>query len=283
MKKLIILCGILFSLLVSAQGHSVKNDIIVTKDGQLIQAKVVKVTEKLISFNYPGETAINEVAPSLLEKIVFSSGRTQTFGTGNSAKQPQELAQRDAPIPKEEIYIGSASEYSSAPSYTENELTVLPLSYIKNGVHSKKLSNQMTSFVTAFMASNAKPYGIVVTEMGVTIEQLVNADIGYEKLAAANPSELRQVLGSEFLLRAKLIDNTKRGSSDNPYAEDENSNFKTGIQIELELFRAGDDKERYEVSFSEEISLKQPTPLLEGKWKSSIKYVLQQLLSAKSF
>ena len=283
MKKLILLCSMLCSLFVIAQDRSVKNDIIVTKDGQLIQAKVVKVTESAISFNYPGETVINEVDASKLEKIVFSSGRTQLFGSGQNAKQTELPAKGSEPIPQEEIYIGSASEYTSGPSYTQNELTVLPLSYVKNGVHSKKLSNQMTSFVTAFMASNAKPYGVEVKSMEAAIESLVDADIGYNKLATASPAELRQVLGSEFLLRAKLTDNTDRGNSSNVYSADESSGYKTGIHIELELFSAEDDNERYEVSFSEEISLKQPTALLEGKWKSSIKYVLQQLLSARSF
>ena len=49
MKNLITLFFVMCSLLVFAQG-STKNDIIFTKDGELIQAKVVKVTATAISF-----------------------------------------------------------------------------------------------------------------------------------------------------------------------------------------------------------------------------------------
>lgn len=282
MKKLFVLFGLLCSLLLTAQDQGGKNDIIVTKEGELIQAKVVKVTENAISFNYPGEAVINEVATTKLQKIVFSSGRTQLFGKGGNTERGQQLTQESNPLPQEEIYTGSGSEYTSGPGYAENELTVLPLSYIKNGVHDKNLSNQMTTFVTSFMASNAKPYGINVPNMDTTIEKLVDADIGYQKLTEATPTELRDVLGSEFILRAKLTDDTSSNSRRDLYSEGTNSDFKTGIKIVLELYCAKNDDEKYNINFSEDISLRDNSTHLEGKWKSSIKYVLQQLLSSKS-
>lgn len=279
MRKVIVLLVMLCSGLVMAQERGAKNDIIVTKNGELIQAKVVKVTENAISFSYPGETVLNEVATSSLEKIVFSSGRTQVFAKGASPAAPrqQSLAVESEPIPDEEIYLGPDS------NYTENQLTVLPLSYIKNGVHDKKMSNQMTSFVTAFMDSNAKPYGITVPEMSQTIDKLVSAEIGYQKLGQATPDELRSVLGSEYILKATLKDDRSSGQSRSDlYSDSNSSSLKTTISIQLELYAADQDQEKYQVSFSEDIALNQAATNLEGKWKSSIKYVLQQLLSSRS-
>ncbi|NAS13153.1 hypothetical protein [Poritiphilus flavus] len=278
MRKVIVLLVMLCSGLVMAQERGAKNDIIVTKNGELIQAKVVKVTENAISFSYPGETVLNEVATSSLEKIVFSSGRTQTFAKGARSTQSQQpLAVENEPIPDEEIYLGPES------NYTENQLTVLPLSYIKNGVHDKKMSNQMTSFVTAFMDSNAKPYGITVPEMTQTIDKLVSADIGYQKLGQATPAELRDVLGSEYILKATLKDDRSSGqASRDLYSDNNTKTLKTTISIQLELYGADQDEEKYQVTFSEDIALNQAATSLEGKWKSSIKYVLQQLLSSRS-
>jgi len=110
MKNLFTLLLFAFSLVAFSQSGTSKNDIIITKDGELIQAKVLKVTSNTISFSYPGETVVNELEKVGLEKIVFSSGRTQTFANGTSASTSQPKAvvpipKEVPPIPKEEIYL----------------------------------------------------------------------------------------------------------------------------------------------------------------------------------
>lgn len=276
MKNLVLLIGLAFSLNLFPQGNASKNDIIFTTSGELIQAKVVKVTEGTVSFNYPGETMINEVKSAGLEKIVFASGRTQNFSSKKAIASAPSNAGNDytLAIPSEEIYL--------LPDYEENTLAVIPFSYLRNDTYQKDLSGEVTAFVTDFMASNAKVYQINTQSLSETIKKLVDNGVSHKRLAEASPEELRKIVGTEYILRANIEET--RGNETATTLESKGGT-EVVTSINLMLFDPENSTEKYEVNFSEgQFLQKDPNGYLvgKGKWKTPMKYVLQQMLSSKS-
>ncbi|MEM8848281.1 MAG: hypothetical protein AAGD17_14370, partial [Bacteroidota bacterium] len=158
MKKVILLFVLSLSLVAFAQQSSV-NDILFTKSGEIIQGKVVKVTNSTISFSYPGESLVNEIGSDQLQKIVFSSGRTQNFAKTSSGNATPAVADKPTPneegittttIPKEEIYLGPGDDVIE--NNNNNRLAVTPMTFLVNGEYSKGISGQATQFATDYLA-----------------------------------------------------------------------------------------------------------------------------------
>ncbi len=294
MKSLVLLICLLCSTTIFSQGNISNNDIIVTSDGQLIQAKVVKVTDEAISFNYPGESVINEINVSNLQKIVFASGRTQAFNASKATGAlPKESSfsnrnnnpaeQKNPLIPKEDIYL--------LPQHKENTLAVIPFSFMKNGKYEDRLSGEATTYATSFLEKNASQYGIQVQSMNTTIDKLINSGINHKQLRESSPEDLRKILGTEFLLSAELKESSSQKNKNNASSFYSNSNATapassgTKTVISFKLYDA--TSEKYNVTFTEELMANEPiknydTPKQPQRWKSSMKYVLEQFLLSKS-
>ncbi len=275
MKNLITLFLVMCSVLAFAQG-STKNDIIFTKDGQLIQAKVVKVTATTISFNYPGETVINEVEKSALEKIVFASGRTQTFGKGASTptKKGETVfvpAEKPGPIPKEEIFLNERIEDMS--------IAVVPASFNKNGNYSKELSSELSSYITTYLAKKSAEHQLKIQDMTKTIRSLVDNGIGYQELKSASIGQLRNALGTEFLLKIEVEENqnkttAKAGGFFDDAKETVSGNTKTTIH--LKVYGMENDNEIHMASMTYEQM--KPT----NNWQALSEYMIDQFIALKS-
>ena len=274
MKNLVLFLFVLSSFMALGQGSS-KNDIIVTKNGELIQAKVVKVTANAISFNYPGETVVNEVATDQLEKIVFSSGRTQTFGAGSTNSDTgvsiiTESPKND-PIPKEEI--------SLFPSVTSNSIAVVPASFTKNNTYSKELSSELSSFISGYLATNTSGKGVAVQDMTQTIRNLVDNGIGYQELKTASTTTLRNALGAEFLVRVALEENQGGGTVKKGFYGDEPSTTATGTTTTLTITVFGSESEAplFSSQVSQEVKGLANSP---NGWHPLTEYVLDQFLAS---
>ncbi|MBL0682221.1 hypothetical protein [Aquimarina mytili] len=294
MKNLILLISLLCSTIIFSQGNITNNDIIVTSDGQLIQAKVVKVTDNNISFNYPGESVINEIKVSNLQKIVFASGRTQTFNSSQSAgvlpKENSSLNKNNNPvqqtnplIPKEDIYL--------LPDYKENTLAVIPFSFVKNGKYQETLSGEATSYATDFLLKNASQYGIQVQDMNTTINKLINSGINHKQLRESSSETLRKIIGTEFLLSAELKESSilkSENKAANFYSTSKSTvPTSSGIKTSITFKLYDASSEKYNVSFTEDLKIKtsdknSASQQQAHRWKSSMKYVLEQFLLSKS-
>lgn len=276
MKNLFTLLFVMCSYLALAQG-SAKNDIIITKNGELIQAKVVKVTSSTVSFNYPGETVINEVEKNTLEKIVFASGRTQNFGdspnapsqSGETVSVPVEKSQ---PIPKEEIFLNQSVETGS--------LAVIPASFNKNGTYSKELSSELSNYVAGYLVKNTA-HGLQVQDMTKTIRSLVDNGIGYQELKSASLGQLRNAIGTELLLRIEV--NEKQGERKaNFFGEiDENTSGKTKTTIVLTVYETSAEAEIHSASASYEQEKKNGSEINKN-WQSLVDYVINQFINTRS-
>lgn len=277
MRNFIVLLGLLCSTaLFSQQGNS-KNDIIVTTKGEFLQVKVTRVSENVISFNYPGETVVNEIKSGGIDKIVFASGRTQDFSGSVSATTvaPADTSQEPEVMPEPE-----------APSYEENLLAIVPLDFKRNGEYEKTLASTATDFVVGLVKAKAETQGITVLEMSTAIERLVEAGVSYDKLRQAGPEELREVFGAEYILFIAIDEKEKEGNSGTDATSPQES---TELQrnINLKLYGADSEVEAYEVDFLENVFLNRASDsgslVKSGKWKSSLRYLTDELFALNVF
>ena len=274
MKNLVLLLFVLSSFVVLGQGNTAKNDIIVTKNGELIQAKVVKVTADVVSFNYPGETVINEVAKDQLEKIVFSSGRTQTFGKGAAGASTGvpiiTESKKELPIPEEEI--------SLFPSVAKNSVAVVPASFTKNTNYSKELSSELSTFISGYLAKNTSGKGIMVQDMTMTIRSLVDNGIGYQELKTASTATLRKAVGAEFLVMAQLEEGQNSTAKKGFYGDEQPaaSNGST-TKLLLTVYGSGSEAPLFSLEVSQAAKGQLNTP---NNWRALTEYVLDQFLAS---
>ncbi|WP_435622471.1 hypothetical protein [Flagellimonas sp.] len=296
MKKVMLLVFMSLSLVAFAQRGNV-NDILFTTSGEIIQGKVVKVTASTISFSYPGESLVNEIGSNQLQKIVFSSGRTQNFGNASTSDSAAEAVtnvptpQAETPtttIPKEEIYLGP-DENSVTASANNNRLAVTPMTYLVNGQYSKEISGKATQFATDYLARQNQSLPIEVQEMALTIRKLVDAGIGFQQLAQTSAGKLQSVLGSEYLVLIEINETHQKteAKKDNGFFDVQKEQAKSDdsirYEIELILFGSG-GAETYSSKFSNERSFKSPSGNSgsQSDWKMAMQYVLDQILTSGS-
>ena len=80
MKKFIYFLLLSLSINIYAQTDSI------FANQQVVLANVVEITEEAVKFRYPNEDLINSMYKNSIDKIVFKSGRSQTFQNGNFTK-----------------------------------------------------------------------------------------------------------------------------------------------------------------------------------------------------
>lgn len=281
MRNVFMVTGLLFCMYLFPQQGASKNDIIFTTNGQLLQVKVTKVTDGAISFVYPGEIVVNEITPAKLEKIVFASGRTQNFG-GNSG---------EVIIAKENPGDTSAfmEQTPMVPTYEENQVSIVPLDFKRNGKYDKTLANKATEYVIGLMSGKANTQGIKVLEMGKAIERLVDSGFSYEKLRQSSPEQLRDALETEYILFVSIKEGEKNGNPESDLMTQDVSNENTQLEriINIRLYGADSEVESFEMDFSENVFLNKPSDspnlLASGKWKSSLRYLTEQLFTSNVF
>ncbi|UII75758.1 hypothetical protein LV716_16070 [Flagellimonas sp. HMM57] len=288
MKKLLLLFFLSISLVAFTQQGGV-NDILFTKSGEIIQGKVTKVTASSISFSYPGESLVNEISADQLQKIVFSSGRTQNFGNGaaNAAstaatvpENPPNQIENVRTLPKEEIYLG--------PNYDDNKLSVIPLSYYKNETYNKETSSKITKFATDYLTRKNQSSPINVQDMSTTIKMLVDGGVGFQQLSETTVDKLQSVLRSEYLVMIEVNEITdkpktakKPGFFD---SQDAVVDTESTVKYDIELIvYGGMASEKYAIKFSDERTSKKSsvTGNQEG-WKTAMQYILDQVLTSGS-
>lgn len=288
MKNLILVLGLLFCTSnLFAQQNDLKNDIIVTTDGQFLQVKVTKVAQDIITFSYPGESLVNEIKPDIIDKIVFASGRTQNFNSGSAnTTVPNATAAGDSVAPQEEIV--------KKPGFVENTMAIVPLEFEKNGAYEKDLANFATDFMAEIVSKDAAKHGIEVLPVNEAIEKLINAGINYDQLRQSSPEQLRDILETEYILYVSISvtkkDTASVGETDYISGAQRSDNVEQLQKtINLKVHSADSKVVAYSLDFSEQVSLRKSegksksTSASENTWRSSLEYLAGQLFSSDFF
>ncbi|QLE02866.1 hypothetical protein HX109_15300 [Galbibacter sp. BG1] len=302
MKNLILTIFMVFGLLAFGQ----KNDVLVTKGGELLQVKVTKVSDAKITYSYPGETALYEMGTGELEKVVFASGRTQSFSAQESSTSKSGYPREQIGLSPEEAVGETAKPANSVKpkqpikkDYLENTVAIIPFYYEKGGEYSKDLSTKSTSYATEYISNKQSQLGIKVLPLPRTIDALIASGIKHYQIKETSFEDLQKAVGTQYILFAELNENAstaaakKQSSVDSFYGTTEETKAPTnGHTKETEIFIQLYDVERKNNNdHGIEFSAKSPHNLgasngNDDNWKDPLQYLLEHLIengTAKSF
>ncbi|HSI69270.1 MAG TPA: hypothetical protein VK941_03490 [Gillisia sp.] len=282
MKKLIFILSFFFCANLFAQQNDLKNDIIVTTEGEFLQVKVIKVGADLLTYSYPGESAVYELKPDGINKIVFASGRTQNFNSANAAII-NGSGMSDALMPP----------VVETPKFLENTLAIVPLEFEQNGSYEKNLASEATDYIMDLTSRQAKNKGIDVLPKDKAVEKLLEAGINYNDLRQSSPASLREVMGTEYILYVSINETNKDStkiSKSNYMTEDPVSRNIGQMHraIELNVYNPDSKEKAYGIDFSEQVFIRksqdnQQSVPADDSWKLSLKYLIEQMFSSSVF
>jgi hypothetical protein len=191
-KMLPIVLLALLPLITFAQAK--KTDKIITKDYQIIECTITKMSDKTVDYSLPNETMTIEIDVAKIARIDFASGRSQTFTATQSTTDSASNASH------------TASAIQDA-TFKENTIAVLPVPF----VNSENMSNseEMAKFAQNDIynklldkASNILP--LTVQDLRTTNSLLRKAGIDYKNIDETPIDELHKILGVDNIVTAKV-------------------------------------------------------------------------------
>ena len=193
LKKIITIL-ILFLLSVSAFAQAKKLDKIITKDYQVIECTISKISDKTLVYSMPNETITIEIDVSKIARIDFASGRSQTFAT-------VENTTNSAP---------SSTNNSSGnhdATFKENTVAVLPVPFVnsENMTNSEEMAKFAQNDIYSKLldkSSNILP--LTVQDLRTTNSLLRKAGIDYKNIDETPIDELHKILGVDNIVAAKV-------------------------------------------------------------------------------
>ncbi|WP_418644599.1 hypothetical protein [Tenacibaculum insulae] len=169
---------ILFSLGISLTSFAQeKTDAIYLLDGNQGKGKVTAINKNNIKFIYSGETLEFNIEKSTIQKIVFSSGRTQVFNQPKTIEKVANSAER------------------------KSRIAVLPVDYITNdkSIMIDAMSSKIQNSTTSSLKKNTSIL-LKVQDPRTTNALLAKKGITAAQLKAISPKEIALVLGVEYVL-----------------------------------------------------------------------------------
>lgn len=186
-----------------------KTDVIVMLDGEEKKGQVIAINENDISFIYSNETLKYEIKKSEINKIIFSSGRTQEF-----SKKTKEIL--------------NASD-------RKGKMAVMPFLIITNmdTVDKDAFGKQIQSDCSNIIKQESPM--IDVLDVRIINATLAKNNITVNELQNMLPSELATLLGVEHVVLGSYeIENTgtrTSGSSVSTYKTKKDDNRRKGTEI----------------------------------------------------
>lgn len=193
LKKLLsVLLLTLFSISTFAQAK--KLDKIITKDYQIIECTISKMSDKMVDYSLPNETMTIEIDIAKIARIDFANGRSQTFNTAESKTDSSPNPTNNASV----IHDGV---------FKENTIAVLPVPFVNS--ENMNNSEEMAKFAQNDIynklldkSSNILP--LTVQDLRITNSLLRKAGIDYKNIDETPIEELHKILGVDNIVAAKV-------------------------------------------------------------------------------
>ncbi|QPH41653.1 hypothetical protein [Pedobacter endophyticus] len=184
-KQFLLLAALLLSAGVFAQTGARPNvDIITKANGEELKGKVIKVTDNDVSFVYSGETAEYVLKKSDLQKITYSSGRSEILSqAGLPARERQ----------KESLTM------AASPADHHNKIAVLPFTFLMdNQPGAEALGYKAQEDTYSFLAQHTAGYTIL--DPRTTNALLGKAGVTKDKMMNYTMKEICDILGVEYVI-----------------------------------------------------------------------------------
>jgi hypothetical protein len=171
-----------------------KLDKIITKDYQIIECTISKMSDKTVDYSLPNETMTIEIDVAKIARIDFGSGRSQTFDTAETKTNSTPNSTNNASVIQE-------------GTFKENTVAVLPVPFVnsENMTNSEEMAKFAQNDIYNKLldkASNILP--LTVQDLRTTNSLLRKAGIDYKNIDETPIDELHKILGVDNIVTAKV-------------------------------------------------------------------------------
>ncbi|WP_281321768.1 hypothetical protein [Flavobacterium aestivum] len=193
MKKTINSIILVFSLILllspSTSWSQTKEDTVIMKNGEKKTGKVISVNSTTMKFSYSQETAEYEINKSEVSKIVFASGRTETF---DNQQQPITTPANTETNDKNGTTLSTEQR--------KNKIAILPFEIETNdqGLSTASMSKQIQETCITALRSQS-PFQTIQDPM-LTNTILAKKNLTANDLSMYTPKEWAELLGTEYVI-----------------------------------------------------------------------------------
>jgi hypothetical protein len=191
-KALTVLMLVLLSA--SAFAQAKKLDKIITKDYQVIECTISKISDKTVDYSMPNETMTIEIDVSKIARIDFASGRSQTFAA-------TENTIGSAPSPTNNTSVNEVA------TFKENTIAVLPVPFVnsENMTDSEEMSKfAQNDIYNKLLDKSSNILPLTVQDLRTTNSLLRKAGIDHKNIDETPIDELHKILGVDNIVAAKV-------------------------------------------------------------------------------
>lgn len=152
-----------------------KQDAVIMTNGEKREGKVVSVKDDAIKFIYKGENLEYEFKKSDINKIVFASGRTETFSNA----------------------VSPDATFTSTAAERKGKIAILPFEFITNdsGLNVNSMSEQLQN--DSYLSVKQNTTGLQVQDPITTNSILAKNGLSHANLKSKSPKEMAILLGVE--------------------------------------------------------------------------------------
>lgn len=212
MKKLLALLLVFLTSNLFAQ--TTKLDKIIKKDYSILEVNITNITDSDVEFSYPNEKLKNTLNLSKVAKIIFKTGREQSFNLADNST----VAQQN-PTEAKAVTQTSQAASPAQPAVKPNTIAVLPIPFVNTETLAS--SSEMAKFAQNDMYSklierSANIFPLTVQDLRETNSLLKKAGIDYSNIDEVLISDLQNILGVDNIVAAKVsyvltVDQTNTG------------------------------------------------------------------------
>ncbi|OOG76953.1 hypothetical protein [Flavobacterium sp. A45] len=191
-KAITILILVLISTNVFSQAK--KLDKIITKDYQVIECTISKISDKTVDYSMPNETMIIEIAVSKIARIDYASGRSQTFAQAES-------------VPESAPSQANNTSVNQSATFKQNTIAVLPVPFVnsENMTDSEEMSKfAQNDIYNKLLDKSSHIVSLTVQDLRTTNSLLRKAGIDYKNIDETPIDELQKILGVDNIIAAKV-------------------------------------------------------------------------------
>jgi hypothetical protein len=182
------------ALTVSGFAQAKKMDKIITKDYQVIECTISKISDKTVDYSMPNETITIEIDASKIARIDFASGRSQTFA-------PTENTIGNAPSSM------NNSSVNHDATFKENTVAVLPVPFVnsENMTNSEEMAKfAQNDIYNKLLDKSSNILPLTVQDLRITNSLLKKAGIDYKNIDETPIEELHKILGVDNIIASKV-------------------------------------------------------------------------------
>ena len=259
---------LLFSIGISAQTK--KLDKIITKDYQVIEGTISKMSDQSVEYSLPNETMVISIDVSKLARIDFANGRSQTF-LSNETNATQ-------------------SDPIQSATKTENTIAVLPVPYINsdNLAESEEMSKfAQNDIYNKLIEKSSNIFPLTVQDLRTTNSLLYKAGIDYKNIDETPIADLHKILGTDNIIAAKVSYTTSENQTTTGYSSGDakvNKNNKKVKTSETTVSNTNSTTQYfYHVYFDMYknntkiyTQTREPFFKLKDSWMESVQYLLKR-------